>query len=130
MITQAVNLAFAAQGPRVTVCESGLEVLGAIEVVDPDLLILDMQTPGLNGLLLISAIRELAPQLPVVAVSEKPQADARTVSQKGVAYATLTPGPQDGADALVATLAEIGSFHRANQNPGGSGPAFEPGARE
>ncbi len=77
------------QGHRLTVCESGMEALGAVEVVDPDLLILDMETPGLNGLLLVAAIKELAPDLPIVAVSTRSEADARALAQKGVACTTL-----------------------------------------
>ncbi|MBI4736690.1 MAG: response regulator [candidate division NC10 bacterium] len=96
--------------PRLTVCESGLEVLGAVEVVDADLLILDMQTPGLNGLLLITAVRKLAPSLPIVAVSTTPQEDARAVSHTGVSYATLPSGGSDGPQALAATLADIGEI--------------------
>lgn len=88
-----------------TVCESGLEVLGAVEVVDADLLVMDMQTPGLNALLIISAIRELAPSLPILAVSAKPDEDARTFSHKGVSFARLPSGPNGEARALVAALA-------------------------
>jgi CheY-like chemotaxis protein len=93
---------------RLTVCESGMEVLGMVRVVKADLLILDLQTPGLNGLLIIAAARELAPGLPIVAVSTTPQEDARTISQRGVSYATLPSGPDIGAQALSVTLAAIG----------------------
>lgn len=44
-------------GPRLLVCRSSLDVLGTAQAVDADLLILDLETPGLNGLLLISAIK-------------------------------------------------------------------------
>ncbi len=87
---------------RLTVCESGLEVLGAVGVVDADLLILDLETPGLNGLLMISAIKELAPALSIVAVSTKHQEDARAVSHKGVSFAAL---PTDSNGDLQAVLA-------------------------
>jgi len=108
MLVEAASRAFESRRPRITVCESGLEVLGAVQVVDPDLLILDMRTPGLNGLLMISAIRELAPNLPIVAVSATPQEDARALSHKGVSYATLPSGSQGDGQALVAALAQIG----------------------
>jgi len=108
MIAEAASLAFETRRPHLTVCESGLEVLGAVEVVDADLLVLDMQTPGLNGLLIISAIRELAPDLPILAVSVKPEEDARAFSHKGVSFARLPSGSEGGAQALVATLAQIG----------------------
>ena len=108
MIAEAVSAAFESRRLQLTVCESGLEVLGAVEVVDADLLIMDMQTPGLNGLLIISAIRELAPDLPILAVSVKAEEDARAFSHKGVSFTRLPSGSEGGAQALVATLAQIG----------------------
>jgi CheY-like chemotaxis protein len=94
----------------VTVCESGLEVLGAVRVVDADLLVLDMQTPGLPGPLLVSAIRELAQGLPILAVSAEPEEDARTFSHEGVSFARLPSESGADAQALVATLAQIGEM--------------------
>lgn len=103
---------------RLTVCESGLEVLGAVEVVDADLLILDMEIPGLNGLLIVTAVRELAPDLPIVAVSTTPQDDARAVCHKGVSYATLPSGPNGGAEVLLGALAEVASLSSKAGRPG------------
>ena len=103
----SVSRAFQARQPRLTVCESGLEVLGAVEIMDADLLVMDMQTAGLNGLLIISAVRELAPSLPIVAVSTKPEEDARSFSYKGVSFARLPSGSAVDAEALVTTLAQI-----------------------
>lgn len=108
LITRAASRAFESRDPRLTVCESGLEILGAVEILDADLLIMDMQTPGLNGLLIISAIRDLAPDLPILAVSMKPEEDARAFSHKGVSFARLPSGSEGGAQALAATLAQIG----------------------
>lgn len=96
------------QGHRLTVCESGMEALGAVQVVDPDLLILDMETPGLNGLLLVAAIKELAPDLPIVAVSTRSEADARALAQKGVACTTLPAGGDGAASPVLAALAQLG----------------------
>ena len=103
----AVSQAFQVRQPRLTVCESGLEVLGAVEIMDADLLVMDMQTPGLNGLLIISAIRELAPSLPILAVSAKPEEDARLFSYKGVSFARLPSGSAVDEETLVSTLAQI-----------------------
>ena len=110
LIVNAVSLAYQSRQPRVTVCESGLEVLGAVRVVDADLLVLDMQTPGLPGPLLVSAIRELAPGLPILAVSAEPEEDARTFSHEGVSFARLPSESGADAQALVATLAQIGEM--------------------
>ncbi len=108
VLVDAAARAFDPSRFRLTLCESGLEALGTVEVVNADLLILDMQTPGLNGLLLIAAARELAPRLPIVAVSTMPQEDAKAISQRGVSYATLPSGPGIGAQALSTSLAAIG----------------------
>ena len=107
-LMDAASRAFDHDGSRLTVCECGLEVLGAVEVVDADLLVLDLETPGLNGLLIIAAIKELAPELSIVAVSTKPQVDARAVSHKGVLFAVLPSGSNGGLQELLAGLAQNG----------------------
>ena len=89
------------------ICTYSLARCGAVEIMDADLLVMDMQTPGLNGLLIISAIRELAPSLPILAVSAKPEEDARSFSYKGVSFARLPSGSAVDGEALVATLAQI-----------------------
>jgi CheY-like chemotaxis protein len=119
VLVDAAARAFDPSWFRLTACESGLEALGAVEVVEADLLILDMQTPGLNGLLLIAAARELAPRLPIVAVSSTPQEDARAVSLRGVSYAALPSGPGSEAQALSATLAAIGQREGIDRPMGG-----------
>ena len=117
MIVEAAALAFQSRPagagsplgsdqPRVTVCESGLEVLGAVGVMHADLLVLDMQTPGLDAWLITSAIRELAPNLPIVAISAKPEEDARTFSHKGVSCVTLPAGSGRDGEALASILAQ------------------------
>lgn len=108
-LVDAASRVFGYAGFRLTVCECGLEVLGAVGVVDADLLILDLETPGLNGLLIVQAIKELAPALPIVAVSTKPQVDARAVSHKGVSYVTL---PSRSAGAMRALLAGLAQTER------------------
>ena len=107
LVVNALSQALDGQGHRLTVCESGLEILGAVEVVAPDILVLDMETPGLNGLLLVAAIKELAPDLPIVAVSTRSEADARALAQKGVACTTLPSGADAAAYPLLAALAQI-----------------------
>ena len=112
-VVDAVSRAFDPGGHRLTVCESGLEVLGAVGVVAFDLVILDLETPGLGGLLLVSAIRELAPGLAIVAVSTKPDREARAISQKGVAYATLPSGHDAAPHPFLTELTRIGRSGRA-----------------
>ena len=117
-LAEAASRAFEARRPRLTLCESGLEVLAAVEILDADLVILDMQTPGLSGLLMISAIRELAPNVPILALSTTPQEDARALSYKGVSYATLPSGAHWKGQALMATLAQVGGRRGVSSGAG------------
>lgn len=119
LIFDAVSLAFHSRQPRLTFCESGLEVLGVVEVVDADLLVLDTQTPGLNGLLIISAIRELAPGLPILAVSAKAEEDARAFSHKGVSFARVLSGSGADAQGLAAALTQVGEMSGIGLSFGG-----------
>ena len=107
MVVGAVSRTFNHGEDRQTVCESGLEVLGLVGVLRSDLLVLDLETPGLGGLLLISAIKELAPGLPILAVSTTPVADARALAQKGVPYAMLGGSAGEGSPALLAAWAHV-----------------------
>ena len=106
-VVNAVSRAFDHGEHRQTVCESGLEVLGMVGVLHSDLLVLDLETPGLGGLLLISAIRELAPEVRILAVSTKPVPDARALAQKGVPFTLLDGSPGDETPSLLATLAHV-----------------------
>lgn len=113
MVVSALSRAFDHHGHRLTVCESGLAVLGAVEVIAADLLVMDMETPGLNGLLLVSAVKELAPALPIVAVSTRSEVtDVRALAQKGVTCATLPAGGDGAAHPFLAELAQAGGGGR------------------
>ncbi len=99
---------------RQTVCESGLEVLGTVGVLDSDLLVLDLETPGLSGLLLISAIQELAPTLPILAVSTHDGVvDVRALAEKGVPYVRIDLGASSTASALLSEVAHLRAARRA-----------------
>jgi DNA-binding response OmpR family regulator len=105
-LVNAASRVYGCAGFRLTVCECGLEALAVAEVVDADLLILDLETPGLDCLLMLAAIQELAPALSIVAVSTKPQMDARVVSHKGVSCVTLPASSVGAMETLLAGLAQ------------------------
>ena len=110
MVVGALSRALDGAGHRVTVCETGLELLGAVRIVAADLLILDLEAPGLNGLLLVSAVKELAPGLPIVAVSTRGEIrDARALSQRGVTCYTMAATPNGPAPPMLAELAQMGA---------------------
>lgn len=81
---------------RLTVCRRGMEAVRALMALSFDRLILDLETPGLDGLFLVSIARRIDPHLPVVAVSRGPVAQAREIQQTGVAHhlVSLTAGPE------------------------------------
>jgi len=109
----AASRVFESHRPCLTVCEAGLQVLGTVEQVNADLLIIDMQTPGLNGWLIISAVRELAPHLPILAASAKPEEDGRAISHKGVSFVTVPIGGNGRIEDLAAALTQAkGWRHR------------------
>ncbi len=120
MVVGGLSRALEGDGDRVTVCDSGLEILGAVQVVAADLLILDVEVPGLNGLLLVSAVKELAPELPIVAVSVGSEMkDARALSQKGVNCYTLSSKPDGPAHPLLAALAQMRAGAALGAGPAG-----------
>ena len=90
--------------PRVTLSDSGLQVLAAVDVVHADLLVLDLETPGLNPLLLTSAIRALAPRLPILAISGRGTGDGRALSHRGVSFLSLPADRCAWRQALAAAI--------------------------
>ena len=109
---QAASAAFESHQPRLTVCESGLEVLAAVEILAADLLIVDLQTPGLDSSLTFSAIRQLAPRLSILAVTAKPAGDARSLSCEGIAFVRVSSEVTD-VQTLALGLREAGEMHGA-----------------
>ena len=106
MLVESVSRTFEAT-PRITVSESGLQVLATLDVVHADLLVLDLETPGVNPLLLTSAIRALAPGLPILAVSARPLEESRDLSHKGVSFVTLPADQAVWGQALGAAVNDM-----------------------
>ena len=81
---------------HLTVCRRGMEAVRALMALSFDRLILDLETPGLDALFLVSIARRIDPFLPVVAVSRGPVVQAREIQQKGVAHhlVPLIAGPE------------------------------------
>ena len=104
MVSEAVRGAIRGRGIAPTVCESGLQLLGMVRGATADLVILDLDTPGLNSLFLISAIQEVAPGLPIAAVSASGDGDTRLLTQKGVPFVKLNSQPEVEIRALLAEL--------------------------
>jgi CheY-like chemotaxis protein len=103
-VREAVTVALGGRVDRVTVCDSGMELLAAVRTLAADLVVLDLGTHGLGGLLLVSAVEELAPGLPIVAVSASADMDARPVVQKGIPHVVLGAARDGEMQALLTEL--------------------------
>ncbi len=104
-VREAVAARFGSRVDRLTVCESGMELLAAVRTLAAEVVVLDLATHGLGGLLLVSAVEELAPGLPILAVSANADVDARAVVQKGIPHVVLGAVRDGELDALLAQLA-------------------------
>lgn len=95
-LLRALRAASDGRDVRLTACRRGMEAVRALMALSFDRLILDLETPGLDGLFLVSIARRIDPHLPVVAVSRGPVLQAREIQQKGVAHhlVPLTAGPE------------------------------------
>ena len=87
----ALHAASGAEGVRLTVCRRAMAAVRALMALSFDRLILDLETPGLDGLFMVSIARRIDPHLPVVAVSRGPVVQAREIQQKGVAHHLVPP---------------------------------------
>lgn len=101
---ETVTGRFADRATRLTVCESGMELLAAVRALAADLVVMDLGTHGLGGLLLVSAVQELAPGLPILAVSATADGDGRPLIQKGIPHVILGAERDGELQALVAQL--------------------------
>ena len=76
---------------RFTVCRRGMEAVQTLLALSFDGLILDLETPGLESLFLVSIARRIDPKLPIVAISTRPVGPVREVQQKGVVCHLVSP---------------------------------------
>lgn len=66
---RTLELHFSSQKHRVDLAHSMLEGLGKIEASPPDLIILDIRMPGMDGLEGLLRIKELVPDTPVIMIT-------------------------------------------------------------
>jgi DNA-binding NarL/FixJ family response regulator len=92
----------------VGVAESGAQLLPVVERAQPDLVLLDLRMPGLDGLSCIRLLRERAPSVTIVVLSAL-DADAvveQALSLGASAFVSKRVDPAELPDALLAALDE------------------------
>ncbi len=82
----------------------GLEALGRAELLRPDVVLLDLGLPGLDGLTVLSRLRAQLPEVAVVVVSAATQAGAEAT------VAALAGGAFDVVDKSSVSLMELHSL--------------------
>jgi len=109
VVRDAVSGHLGDHAARLTLCESGMELLGAVRALDSNLVILDLGTHGLGGLLLVSAIQELSPDVPIIAVSATPDVDGRPLVQRGIPHVVLGADDDEFHTLLVQLAGHRGA---------------------
>lgn len=116
-VRQVVRTALEGAGRRLTACDSGMELLAAVRTLAADVVVLDLGTHGLGGPLLASAVQELSPGLPIVAVSVSASVEAWPVVQQGIPHVVLGADSDGELRTVIAETTErrnlvVGAGHR------------------
>ena len=98
---------------NVRVFESSQEVIEQLEKSVPDVLVSDIRMPGMNGLELLSKIKETHPDLPVIIMTAYSDFDSAVSVYEGGAFEYL-PKPFDVDEAV--DLVQRGIAHRKENN--------------
>jgi two-component system nitrogen regulation response regulator GlnG len=98
---------------NVRVFESSPEVIEQLEKSVPDVLVSDIRMPGMNGLELLSKIKETHPDLPVIIMTAYSDFDSAVSVYEGGAFEYL-PKPFDVDEAV--DLVQRGIAHRKENN--------------
>lgn len=98
------------EGFEVFTSSSGLEGLKIIEDVDLDVVITDMQMPGMNGLEFLKEIKKRIPELPVVVITAFAEVEkAVEAMQNGALNYLAKPFSND---ELIITINKAASLHQ------------------
>lgn len=89
--------------------QDGVECMDAVARLKPDILILDLEMPRLNGLDVLERLREVNPALPVIMCSAHTERGARSTLEalaRGAADYVMKPSEQRDLAAALQSLAE------------------------
>lgn len=100
--------------PRMELCgvaRDGVECLEAVKLLQPDVLVLDLEMPRLNGLDVLERLRMERPGLPVIMCSSHTEHGARStldaLSRGALDYVMKPGGQRDFAAALLSLSQQL-----------------------
>ena len=105
-----------AEGFEVTVADDGSQALARVQEEAPDVLVTDLQMPGLDGIELLSRTRELQPDLIVVLVTGFADVESAVLAMQRGAEQYLTKPPQMKSSFSSSTARSSG-FGCATRRP-------------
>jgi two-component system response regulator AtoC len=112
-IRSAIVKRLTRQGHRVEAFESGEAVLQALHHELPDLVLLDVKMPGLNGLDVLRKVRQLAPSAMVIMLTAYGTVQDAVEAMKLGAYDFLIKSVDlEGIDPVVARVLEVVTLRR------------------
>lgn len=99
------------------VAHNGQEALQMLEALKPDILITDIRMPGMSGLEVVSAARQMMPQLEVIIISGYAQFDyAQSALRNGVGEYLLKPINREALNLTLEKMAGVLITRRQQAN--------------
>jgi two-component system nitrogen regulation response regulator GlnG len=109
-IRWVLQKAISRQGIPCEIFSSALEVLERMETEVPQVLVSDIRMPGQSGLTLLSKVREMQPQLPVIIMTAYSDLESAVSAFQGGAFEYL-PKPFDIEKAVELIMRAVRESH-------------------
>ena len=113
LMLESMKEALGKKGYDIRTFTSGARALGAVEKNAPDILIVDLRMPEMDGMALLGAVKELDQDLPVIIMTAHSTVATAVEAMKAGAYDYVQkPFDIDELDMLMRRALEEGRAHR------------------
>ena len=106
LVRWSMSMTLGRAGYRIREAATGADGLAAVRDCPPDLVLLDIFLPDLDGITVLRRIRQIHPEMPVLMITAEPKAETREQALRLGAYAHLEKPCDAGAlqDAIAQAL--------------------------